>query len=176
MVAADLRGYGESAKPPGGIDHAAYSKRAMAADQVGLMRALGFDSFAVVGHDRGARVTHRMCLDHPDRVTRAAVIDIVPTRHMFGTVDQATALGYYHWFFLAQPADLPERMIGADPEWYLRRKLTQWSGADARFDESALAEYVRCFSDPRTIAASCEDYRAAAGIDLVHDEVDAQAG
>jgi haloacetate dehalogenase len=176
VVAADLRGYGDSGKPPGGSDHAGYGKRAMAADQVGLMASLGFDRFAVAGHDRGARVTHRMCLDHPAAVSAAAVLDIAPTRHMYATVDREFAQGYYHWFFLSQPADLPERLIGADPEFYLRRKLAQWSRDPDAFDEAAVAEYVRCFADPDTVRASCEDYRAAASIDLEHDERDAAAG
>lgn len=170
VVVADLRGYGDSAKPFSGDDHAAYSKRAMAADQVGLMAALGHDRFAVVGHDRGARVAHRMCLDHPDRVTRAAVLDIAPTRHVFAHVDRALAHAYEHWFFLSQPTDLPERLIGADPAYYLRTKLAAWSVDLTAFEPVAMAEYVRCFSDPDTIHASCEDYRAAAGIDLEHDE------
>jgi haloacetate dehalogenase len=176
VVAPDLRGYGDSAKPAGEPDHANYSKRSMAADQVGLMGTLGFGRFAVVGHDRGARVAHRMCLDHPERVTRVAVLDIVPTRHMFATTDRVFAHGYYHWFFLAQLPDLPERLIGADPEYYLHHKLGQWSAQDATFTPEAVAEYVRCFSDPASIHGSCEDYRAAATIDLEHDEADAAAG
>jgi haloacetate dehalogenase len=176
VVAADLRGYGDSAKPAGGPDHAEYSKRAMADDQVGLMAGLGYERFAVVGHDRGARVAHRMCLDHPGRVTRAAMLDIVPTRHIFANVDRDLAHGYYHWFFLSQPPDLPEHLIGADPEYYLRHKLAQWSADAASFAPEAVAEYVRCFSDPAAIHASCEDYRAAATIDLDHDEADAAAG
>jgi haloacetate dehalogenase len=182
VVAADLRGYGDSSKPRGPVDladHARYGKRAMADDQAGLMHALGFDRFAVVGHDRGARVTHRLCLDHPARVSRAAILDIVPTRHMFGTADRAFGMAYYHWFFLAQPYDLPEHMIGADPEYYIRRKMAQWSGAEDVSDvfaPEAFAEYLRCFSDPATIHASCEDYRAAATIDLEHDDADVAKG
>lgn len=178
VVATDLRGYGDSGKPPGGADHATYSKRAMAADQVRVMRELGFERFAVAGHDRGARVAHRMCLDHPDAVSRVALLDIVPTRHVFTHVDRELAQTYYHWFFLTQPAGLPEQLIGALPETFLRRKLAQWSGSGTidSFDPDAVAEYVRCFSDPRTIHASCEDYRAAASIDLEHDEADAVAG
>lgn len=175
VVATDLRGYGDSAKPESDETHAAYSKRAMAADQVSVMAALGFDRFAVVGHDRGGRVAHRMALDHPDAVERLAVLDIVPTLTVFETVDQTVATGYYHWFFLIQPDPLPERLIGADPEFYLRRKIGQWSGAGFAFDEGALADYIRCFSDPATIHASCEDYRAAATIDLEHDRADADA-
>ncbi|NNG05619.1 MAG: alpha/beta hydrolase [Inquilinus sp.] len=173
LVATDLRGYGDSAKPDSDPGHAAYSKRAMAADQVAVMAALGFDGFAVIGHDRGGRVAHRMALDHPDAVERLAVLDIVPTLTVFETVDQAVATGYYHWFFLIQPEPLPERLIGADPEFYLRRKVGQWSEGGFSFDEVALGEYIRCFSDPATIHASCEDYRAAATIDLEHDRADA---
>ena len=178
VVLADLRGYGDSSRPASVADHASYSKRAMAADQVGLMRRLGFESFALVGHDRGARVAHRLCLDHPETVSRVALLDIVPTRHVFAHVDRAMAQAYYHWFFLSQAPDLPEHLIGADPGHWVRRKLAQWSGAagiDA-FAPEAVEEYVRCFSDPDVIRASCEDYRAAASIDLEHDEVDAAAG
>jgi len=176
IVASDLRGYGDSDKPASETDHSSYGKRAMAADQVGLMKALGHERFAVVGHDRGARVTHRLCLDHAERVERAAVLDIVPTRHVFANVDRALATVYDHWFFLAEKPDLPEVLIGGAPEYFLRRKLDQWSGPDAVFDEEAMSEYVRCFIDPETIRASCEDYRAAASIDLEHDDADASVG
>lgn len=176
VVCADLRGYGDSSKPVGGADHANYSKRAMAADMVGLMASLGYESFAVAGHDRGARVVHRMALDHPGAVRRAAVLDIAPTLHMFEHTDQAFATGYYHWFFLIQPEGLPERMIGADPAWYVREKLRRWSGPRARFDAAAVNEYIRCFSAPEAIHATCEDYRAAATLDLVHDRQNRAAG
>lgn len=172
VVATDLRGYGDSSKPEGGEEHAGYSKRAMAADQVEVMRTLGFGSFAVVGHDRGGRVAHRMALDHPQSVTRLAVLDIVPTRHVFETADKELAMAYYHWFFLSQPYDLPERLIGADPDYYLRKKLGGWGTGFDSFASEAYAEYERCFRDPRTIHASCEDYRAAATIDLEHDGAD----
>jgi haloacetate dehalogenase len=172
VVAADLRGYGDSSKPESGEDHAGYSKRAMAQDQVEVMAELGFDSFAVVGHDRGGRVAHRMALDHPDRVTRLAVLDIVPTHTIFSNVSQALATDYYHWFFLIQPYDFPERLIGADPDYYLEHKLGSWSAGERTFAPEAIAEYRRCFRDPATIHASCEDYRAAASIDLEHDEAD----
>ena len=178
VVLADLRGYADSSRPASVRDHASYSKRVMAADQVGLMRRLGFENFALVGHDRGARVAHRLCLDHPEVVSRVALLDIVPTRHVFTHVDRAMAQAYYHWFFLSQPADLPEHLISADPRYWVRRKLAQWSGPagiDA-FAPEAVEEYVRCFSDPDVIRASCEDYRAGASIDLEHDEVDAAAG
>ena len=172
VVATDLRGYGDSSKPEGEEEHAGYSKRAMAADQVEVMRTLGFGSFAVLGHDRGGRVAHRMALDHPQSVTRLAVLDIVPTRHVFETADKELAMAYYHWFFLSQPYDLPERLIGADPDYYLRKKLGGWGTGFDSFASEAYAEYERCFRDPRTIHASCEDYRAAATIDLKHDGAD----
>lgn len=172
VVAPDLRGYGDSAKPPSDPEHSAYSKRAMAQDMAELMAALGFEHFAVAGHDRGARVTHRLCLDHAERVTRAAVLDIAPTYTMFATADKAFGDAYYHWFFLSQPFDLPERLIGADPGYYLWKKLLKWGRDETAFTPAALAEYRRCFANPATIHASCEDYRAAASIDLAHDEAD----
>jgi haloacetate dehalogenase len=172
VVATDLRGYGDSSRPPGGADHAGYSKRAMANDQVEAMEALGFERFAVVGHDRGGRVGHRMALDHPDRVSKLAVLDIIPTREVFETVDKDLATAYYHWFFLSQPYDLPEKLIGCDPDYYLRKKLGGWGTPLETFAPETLAEYERCFRNPETVHASCEDYRAAATIDLVHDEAD----
>ncbi len=172
VVLTDLRGYGDSAKPPSTDDHAPYSKRAMAQDQVEVMAAFGFERFAVVGHDRGARVTHRMALDHPERVTKATVLDIAPTLHMYEHADMAFASAYYHWFFLIQPYDIPERLIGNDPDYYLDKKIGKWSKTEACFDPDAIAEYKRCFADPATIHATCEDYRAAAGIDLEHDRAD----
>ncbi|WP_139979852.1 alpha/beta fold hydrolase [Nocardioides litoris] len=175
VVAADLRGYGRSERPASSADHTAYGKRAMAADQVGLMRALGHERFAVVGHDRGARVTHRMCLDHPDAVTRAAVLDIAPTRHVLGHVDRLLAQVYEHWFFLSQETDVPETLVGAAPEHYLRAKLAAWSGEGAVFDEAALQEYVDCF-DAASVHATCEDYRAGVTCDLALDDADHAAG
>ena len=175
VVCADLRGYGDSSKPDGGPGHINYSKRAMAVDQVELVRALGFARFRLAGHDRGARVAHRLCLDHPRAVESVAMLDISPTRIMYGHTDKAFATAYYHWFFLIQPFDLPERLIGADPVYYLRRKLAGWSSGLENFDSRALAEYERCFRDPATIHATCEDYRAAATIDLEHDAADADA-
>ena len=172
VVAPDLRGYGDSGKPRSDAQHAVYSKRATAADQVEVMRTLGFERFAVAGHDRGGRVAHRMALDHPDAVTRLAVLDIVPTYEVFATIDKEVATGYYHWFFLIQGGDLPETLIGRDPDYYLRAKLRQWGGDPSAFTAEAYAEYARCFRDPACIHASCEDYRAAASIDLVHDEAD----
>jgi len=172
VVATDLRGYGDSAKPHGTPDHATYSKRAMAQDQVEVMRALGFEQFLVVGHDRGARVAHRMALDHARAVRKLAVLDIVPTRTMYSRVSRDFAKSYYHWFFLLRPEPIPETMIGANPKFYLEQHMgTRFAGLSA-FAPEAMAEYVRCFSDPATIHASCEDYRAAESIDLEHDEAD----
>ena len=173
VVCPDLRGYGASAKPAGGEDHAGYSKRAMADDQVAVMAALGFARFRVVGHDRGARVAHRMCLDHAEKIERAAVLDIVPTREVFATTNKALATAYFHWFFLIQRHDFPERLIGADPDYYLRRMLGAWSAKDDRtFAAEAMHAYLEAFRDSKTIHATCEDYRAAASVDLEHDEAD----
>ena len=172
LVCPDLRGYGDSDKPLSDETHAAYSKRAMAADQAGLMAALGFERFSVAGHDRGGRVTHRLVLDYPKRIIAAAVLDIVPTLTVFQTTNQRLATAYYHWFFLIQPGGLPEHMIGADPDFYLTEKLKRWGRVPNAQDPAALTEYLRCFRDPATIHATCEDYRAGAGIDLEHDELD----
>lgn len=174
VILADLRGYGDSSKPEGAMDHSTYSKRAMAQDMVEVMQALGYDTFSVVGHDRGARVTHRMALDHPERIKQAAVLDIAPTYKMYMTADKEFATVYYHWFFLIQPDDHPERMIGAQPEYFLRSRLARWSADPSAFTPAALAEYLRCFCDPACIHATCEDYRASASIDLQHDEADMQ--
>jgi haloacetate dehalogenase len=172
VVAADLRGYGDSSKPPGDPGHARYSKRAMAQDQVELMQRLGYESFFVAGHDRGGRVAHRMALDHPQRVRKVAVLDIVPTRKMFATVDQYLATVYFHWFFLIQPHPFPERLLGGDPEYFIRSRFAGLSSGGRPLAEEAIAEYVRCFRDPASIHGTCEDYRAAASIDLAHDEAD----
>jgi haloacetate dehalogenase len=173
VVCADLRGYGASGKPDDDREHRAYARRTMAADQVRLMRALGFARFHVAGHDRGGRVTHRLALDHADAVLSAAVLDIVPTLTTFRRMNAALALDYYHWLFLAQPAPLPERLIGADPVWYLHRTLGGWgSGGLGIFAPEALALYEQAFREPATIAATCADYRAAATIDLADDEAD----
>ena len=172
VICPDLRGYGDSSAPASPADHSAYSKRAMAQDMVEVMASLGYSQFLSAGHDRGARVLHRMALDHPASVIKACVMDIAPTHYMFQQTDQQFAMGYYHWFFLIQPDGLPERMIGADPAYYLTEKLKRWSGPDTVFANEAMAEYIRCFSKPEVIHASCEDYRAAATIDLQHDEDD----
>ncbi len=174
VICPDLRGYGRSGKPPDGPNHQAYAKRSMAQDMAQLMAQLGFDRFMVAGHDRGARVTHRLCLDHPARIDKAAILDIVPTRTLFLATDKALAHGYYHWFFLSQSEPLPERLIGADPLFYLHHTLAHWSATRdlTPFVPEALADYERCFTDPATIHATCNDYRAAAAIDLEHDEAD----
>lgn len=170
LVLTDLRGYGTSSKPAGDAQHLAYSKRAMAADQVEVMRALGFDRFGIVAHDRGARVAHRLLLDHPARVTRAMLIDICPTASMYRTADRAFGSAYFHWFFLIQAAPLPERLIAGNPDIWLH---TLFGAAHPRHIEPvAYAEYLQRFADPAAIHASCEDYRAAATIDLEHDHHD----
>jgi len=175
VVATDLRGYGDSSKPPGLADHGNYSKREMAADQVAVMRELGFGKFFIAGHDRGGRVAHRLAADHPDRVRKLAVLDISPTLAMYEQTDMDFARAYWHWFFLIQPAPLPEDMINADRERYLRAKMQSGSAGLAPFAPEAWAEYVRCF-DAAAVHASCEDYRAAASIDLDHDRADIAAG
>ena len=172
VVVTDLRGYGDSAKPPGGGDHADYSFRAMATDQIEVMRALGHERFMLVGHDRGARVGHRLALDHPEAVERMALLDIVPTSYVYAHTDRRLATLYFHWFFLIQPEPMPERLIGGDPLFVLHRFLSSFSGGLEGYEPEALAEYERCFADPAAIHAMCEDYRAGASIDLEHDEAD----
>lgn len=171
VVVPDLRGYGDSSKPPAGAGFAAYSKRALAQDQVEVIAALGFERFAVAGHDRGARVTHRLLRDHGDRVTKAALLDIVPTLYRFETIDQKAATGSFHWFFLIQPSPFPERMIGAATELFLH-KMLDLAARPGAHEPEAYAEYLRCFSDPETIRATCDEYRAGASIDLEHDRAD----
>jgi haloacetate dehalogenase len=173
VVCPDLRGYGDSAKPVSDASHAAYSKRVMAQDQLELMQQLGFDRFAVVGHDRGARVARRLALDHSDSVSRLALLDIVPTAAIYASLDQDHATTVWRYFFLVQAPDLPERLIGADPDFYLRWTFDEWAADAALIDKAALAEYRRCF-DAATIHATCEDYRAGATIDLVDDRADAE--
>ncbi len=172
VVATDLRGYGDSSKPPGGGDHADYSFRTMAADQVAVMNQLGLGEFSVVAHDRGARVTHRMLLDHPEAVTRAALLDILPAKYVYDHTDRALATAYFHWFFFIQPAPLPELMMESNATLLLKAFLGAFGGTDC-YDPAAMAEYERCFATPDAIHAMCEDYRAAASIDLVHDAADA---
>ena len=172
LVMPDLRGYGDSEKPPSSADHAPYSKRTMALDAVELMRSLGFAQFFVCGHDRGGRVAHRLAVDHPQCVSRLMVLDISPTLAMYERTTTDFATLYYHWFFLIQPAPLPETLIGGDPSFYLRKKLGGWGSAGTGlFDSRALAEYERCFTSA-AIHAMCEDYRASASIDLEHDRAD----
>jgi haloacetate dehalogenase len=176
VVLADLRGYGDSGKPAPDSAGEVYSKRAMARDQVGLMRQLGFARFQLVGHDRGARVSHRLVLDHPDAVTRLAVLDIVPTRHILRHVTRTMATAYYHWFFLPAGHGIPEHMIGADPAFWIRSIAGPLLGPGASLEPAVMDDYIRCFSDPATIAGSCADYRSAASIDLVHDDETFAAG
>ncbi len=170
VVAADLRGYGDSSKPPDGENHFGYSKRATAQDQVEVMASLGFQKFSVVGHDRGGRVAHRMALDHPDRVTKVAVLDIVPTYKLFHNVTKEWATSSFHWFFLIQQAPFPETVIGNSAEFWLKSRFLRLP--ETALSKEAFAEYLRCFRDPAMIHASCEDYRAGASIDLDHDAAD----
>jgi haloacetate dehalogenase len=180
VVAADLRGYGESSKPETTSEHEPYSKRAMARDQVAVMQHLGFDRFAVVGHDRGARVAYRMALDAPGKVQRLAVLDILPTGEHFRRADMRFGLGYWHWFFLAQPFDVPERMIGADPRGFFTRQWPRDANGQpvrpAYFAAEAAEDYLRCYLNPATVHATCEDYRAGATYDFQLDEADRGAG
>ena len=171
LVIPDLRGYGDSSKPPAGPDHAAYAKRALAQDQAETMTALGFERFRVAGHDRGARVAHRLARDHAGRIERVALLDIVPTLYRFETMDDKAARGSFHWFFLIQPGGLPERLIGAEAEFFLRHMLGL-SRNPARLESEVFADYLRCFTNPETIRATCDEYRAGAGIDLEHDRAD----
>ncbi len=176
VVCTDLRGYGDSEKPPGGKNHENYSFRAMAQDQVEVMAALGFDKFYAAGHDRGARVLHRMCLDHPQKVLRAAIVDIIPQSYLYTHINKQWATFSWHWFFNIQPEPLPEKMMGADPDWFIEKKLAKTQQGLSFFDKGALEEYKRCFRNPETIHAICEDYRAGAGIDLEIDQKDIDAG
>ncbi|ORU91465.1 MAG: alpha/beta hydrolase [Cycloclasticus sp. symbiont of Poecilosclerida sp. N] len=172
VICPDLRGYGDSSKPPSEPSHSPYSKREMAKDMIDVMQQMGHDCFYVAGHDRGARVTHRMALDHPKKILKAAVLDIIPTYQIFKQVDQIIATSYYHWFFLIQDNNVPEHLIGADPDFYLKDKLKRWSVYFDNFDPDIVNDYLRCFRQIDTIHASCEDYRAAASIDLEHDKAD----
>ena len=178
LVMTDLRGYGDSGKPPGGDDHAAYSKRAMAQDQVEVMQQLGFQKFAVVGHDRGGRAAHRMALDHSDLLTKLVILDIVPTYLLYQNMTQEFATIFYHWFLLVQPPPFPETMVANSAEYFLKCTLL-WLGGRSLNEPvpdfvgpAVFQEYFRTFRDPATIHAICEDYRAAASIDLAHDKAD----
>jgi haloacetate dehalogenase len=185
LVLPDLRGYGDSDKPPGDADHGNYSKRAMADDMAALMQSLGHERYFVCGHDRGGRVAHRLALDHAEAVQKLVLIDIAPTLDMYEASDMAFARAYYHWFHLIQPSPLPERMIEGASRDYLHAKLGGWgAGGLCHIEAEALAEYERCFSQPGAapgalppaIHAACEDYRASAGIDLEHDRASRAAG
>nr|WP_300309498.1 alpha/beta hydrolase [Halomonas sp.] len=176
VVAADLRGYGDSDKPPAKDDHQSYSKRSMASDMVTLMGELGFTRFSILAHDRGARVAHRLGMDHAAVVERMILLDIAPTLAMYEQTDQAFARAYWHWFFLIRPSPLPETLIEHDPELYLRSVMGARSAGLKPFTDAALSEYVRCLRLPGTAMAICEDYRASASLDLEHDRADLEAG
>ncbi len=176
VVVADLRGYGDSGKPPGEPDHANYAKRRMALDQVRLMQALGLPTFAVIGHDRGGRVAARMALDHPDVVSRLVTLDVAPTLAMYQQTSFEFARAYWHWFFLVRPSPFPETLIRADPDLYLKQTMGARSAGLKPFAPEAYAAYLRCLSDPATAHGICEDYRASVGIDLEHDQADLAAG
>ncbi|MCV0394032.1 MAG: alpha/beta hydrolase [Rhizobiaceae bacterium] len=178
VVVPDLRGYGRSSCPPNDADNRAYSKRTMAADMVRLMHELGHERFLVAGHDRGGRVGYRMALDHPERVAALSVLDIVPTQAMWAGMDLKLGMKAYHWLMLAQPYPLPERLIGADPVWYLDWTIASWTKRKSLdgFETEALAEYRASFSDPDHLHASCNDYRAGRTFDLAADEADLAAG
>jgi haloacetate dehalogenase len=176
VVAMDLRGYGDSSAPTHTPDHAAMSKRAMARDAVAVMHHLGCERFRVLAHDRGARVAHRLAVDHAERIERLVLLDIAPTLAMYEQTSMAFATAYFHWFFLIQPAPLPETLISADPDFYLQRVMGGRHAGLGAFAPEALAEYLRCARNPDTVHAICEDYRAAATIDLEHDRADHDAG
>ncbi len=171
VVAADLRGYGDSGKPPVEGDAEKYSKRRTAGDMLEVMTALGHESFHVVGHDRGARVGHRLALDAPGRVRSFTTLDVVPSQAAFEAMDSSLAFAWFHWNLMRQPEPLPETLIGSNAKFYLDFLLERWTAVEGAITEEAYAEYLRCFSDPETIRASCADYRAI-DVDLAHDEVD----
>ena len=175
VVAADLRGYGESSKPFSALDHSTYSKRSMAADQVALMKKLGHDQFFLLGHDRGGRVSHRLAMDHPECVKKLMVLDISPTLTMYDNTTMEFARGYWHWFFLIQPSPVPETLIGANPEFWLKNHMGRHAGTGI-FSPERWAEYLAGVTDPLSLHAMCEDYRAAATIDLEHDRLDRNNG
>jgi haloacetate dehalogenase len=173
VVCADLRGYGDSSKPKADADSSNYSFRAMAGDQVKLMKSLGHEQFHVVGHDRGGRTAHRMALDHPGAVRSLAVLDIVPTYAMFMDTNRQRARAYWHWYFLSQPAPFPEHMIGKDPDFFFETCLLGWGATRVEdFDPEMLADYRRCWRNPEMIHSSCSDYRAGATVDMEHDQAD----
>jgi haloacetate dehalogenase len=176
VVLSDLRGYGDSSKPPGGACHANYSFRALAQDQLEVMRHFGHELFYVASHDRGSRTAHRLCLDHPEAVRKVCFMDIVPTTRMYRDTSMELATKYVWWFFLIQEAPLPEHMIGADAEFFLDHQLKVLNGTPGALTVEAVSEYKRCFCNPEAIHAICENYRVAAGIDLEMDEADESAG
>jgi len=176
VILPDLRGYGDSSKPEGGAEHENYSFRAMATDQVETMRQLGHMRFFVAGHDRGGRVAHRLCLDHPEAIEKAAFLDIAPTLTMYNDTNKEFATKYVWWFLQIQPAPMPEHLISFDPVYYLRDHLAVQGKTPGAVTPEAMAEYIRCYCCRSTIHAMCEDYRAAAGIDLDMDRADEAAG
>ncbi len=176
VVLTDLRGYGDSSKPPGGLEHENYSFRAMAKDQIEIMRQLGHHRFLLAGHNRGARVAHRLCLDHPEAVQKVALLDIAPTLTMYNDTHKEFATKYVWWFLQIQPEPMPEHIIGLDPVYYLRDHLFVQGKTPGAVTPEAMAEYIRCYCTTSTIHAVCEDYRAAAGIDLDMDRADEAAG
>jgi haloacetate dehalogenase len=176
LVVPDLRGYGDSVGPAADVEHANYSKRVMAQDAADVMTSLGHHRFFIAGHDRGGRVAYRLALDRPERVARLALLDILPTFEVWDRMDHRAALGGYHWLFLAQPAPTPERLIGANPDYFLHHLLDRWAGRPDALDRAAVSEYARHFRKPSVIEATCEDYRAGASVDLEHDRSDRHAG
>ncbi|MEH6814557.1 MAG: alpha/beta hydrolase, partial [Motiliproteus sp.] len=176
VIAADLRGYGDSSKPPASQNHVAHSNRVMAQDMVGLMKSLGFEQFSILAHDRGARVSHRLAMDHPNSVERMTLLDIAPTLSMYTQTNEEFARAYWHWFFLIRPAPLPEALIESDPELYLRSVMGSRSSSMSPFTDEAFGEYLRCLRQPGSATGICEDYRASATIDLEHDRADIKEG
>jgi haloacetate dehalogenase len=176
VVAPDLKGYGASDAPSATADSSNYSKRAMAAECVAVMRSLGHERFAVIGHDRGGRVAYRMAFDHPERISKLVTLDIIPTGAMWDATNKASAISGFHWAFLAQPAPFPEKLIGADPDFFLRTVTRKWAHDMERIGEEAMLEYCKAFRRPEVIAATCADYRAGATIDDALDHADLEAG
>jgi haloacetate dehalogenase len=176
LIIPDLRGYGDSTGPAPDPQHLNYSKRTMAADMAELMEALGHPRFSIAGHDRGGRVAYRLALDRPERVDRVAALDILPTFEVWQRMNKDAAMRSYHWLFLAQPAPLPEQLIGRDPDFYLLHLLNRWAGSPDALDPASIAEYARYFRKPSVIEATCEDYRAGATVDLEHDRADRESG
>ena len=176
VILPDLRGYGDSDKPAPLPGDSNYTKRAMGQDMVEVMEALGYPRFRLVGHDRGARVAYRLALDHPDRVEKLVILDIIPTVEHFERLDLSSAVGSFHMYMMAQPSPLPEKFIGADPEFWLRYAIDKWAAKKDFVDPAAMAEYVRCFVKPETIAATCSEYRVAVTTDREHDIADREAG